>query len=101
MTFSCCGSKDFLSALERYTILLCGVETHICVNQTALDLLRLGYQVHVAADAVSSRKESNYRIGLDRMRQAGAVITSTEMAVFEMLRDAAAPEFKRILELVK
>lgn len=103
-TFSCCGKKGFVAALEKLGhpgVILCGVEAHICVNQTVLDLLRLSYQVYVVADAVSSRKESNYRIGLERMSQAGAVIISTEMAVFELLRDAAAPEFKKILELVK
>jgi nicotinamidase-related amidase len=104
MTFSCCGAEEFVAALDetgRRSVLVCGVETHICVNQTAHDLLESGYRVHIAADAVSSRQESDWLAGLDKMRESGAVITSVEMAIFEMLRDAAAPEFRRILELVK
>jgi nicotinamidase-related amidase len=103
-TFSCCGTKSFMDALEklnRKTVLLCGVETHICINQTAHDLLRIGYNVQAAADAISSRKESDYHIGLDKMRQLGVTITSIEAVIFEMLKDAAAPEFKKILEVVK
>ena len=104
MTFSCCGVEAFRAAVERIernTVLLCGVETHICVNQTAHDLAALGYRVHVAADAVSSRRESDWQIGLEKMRQSGVIVTSTEAAIFELLKDAAAPEFKAILELVK
>lgn len=103
-TFSCCGVKEFERAITRHgypTVLICGIEAHICMNQTVLDLLRLKYNVHVAADAVSSRKESDYKTGIDKMREAGAVITSTETSIFELLRDAAAPEFKTILGLVK
>jgi nicotinamidase-related amidase len=101
-TFSCCGSREFENKLHgRLQFLLCGAETHICLNQTALDLLRLQYDVQIAADAVSSRTESDYLIGLQKLSQAGVTITSTEAAIFELLRDAAVPEFKRILELVK
>lgn len=103
-TFSCCGVEPFAASLEklgRKKVLMCGVETHICVNQTAHDLLDIGYNIHVPADAVSSRQENNWRIGLDKMRQSGVIITSVEMATFELLRDAACPEFKQILELVK
>ncbi|MBI2841798.1 MAG: hydrolase [Armatimonadetes bacterium] len=104
MTFSCCGVGDFLAALERRgrrTVLLCGIEAHICVNQTAHDLLGLGYKVHVAADAISSREEGNWRLGIEKMRQAGAVITTAEMSIFELLKDASASEFKQILQIVK
>ncbi|HOK54814.1 MAG TPA: hydrolase [Armatimonadota bacterium] len=103
MTFSCC-TEQFnarLSQLGHNTVLLCGVETHVCLNQTALDLIQLGYKVQLAADAVSSRKESDYKIGLEKLRGAGVVITSTEAAIFELLRDAAAPEFRNILRIIK
>lgn len=104
--FSCFGSDVFCSLLKRLpgnrtTVLLCGMESHICVTQTALSALREGYLVHVASDAVSSRTEWNWRIGLDRMRAAGAVISSTEMMVYELLRSSGAPEFKELLPYLK
>ena len=104
--FSCFGSDVFCSALKRVpgnrnTVLLCGMETHICVAQTALAALREGYLVHVAADAVSSRTELNWQIGLDRMRAAGAVISSTEMIIYEALRSSGTSEFKDILKYLK
>src|SRR5260221_4087577 len=99
LMFSCFGSDVFCSLLKRLpgqrtTILLCGMETHICVMQTALGALRDGYLVHVAADAVSSRPELNWRIGLDRMRAAGAIVSSTEMIIYELLRSSHAPTFR-------
>jgi nicotinamidase-related amidase len=104
--FSCFGSDVFCSALKRVpgnrnTVLLCGMETHICVAQTALAALREGYLVHVAADAVSSRTELNWKIGLDRMRAAGAVISSTEMMIYEALRSSGTSEFKDMLKHLK
>ena len=78
--------------------MLCGIEAHVCVTQTCLDLLDKGFRVFVAADAVSSRTPENYRFGLDRMRAAGAVIVSTEMVLFELLGQAGTAEFKQILE---
>ena len=106
LMFSCFGSDVFCSLLKRLpgprtTVLLCGMETHICVMQTALAALREGYLVHVAADAVSSRTESNWRIGLDRMRAAGAVISSAEMMIYELLRSSGAPAFKELLPYLK
>ncbi len=104
MTFSCCGSVDFvskLSSIGRRTVVICGIETHVCINQTALDLIDDGYSVQIVADAVSSRRESDWRMGLEKLRQAGAVITTTEAAILEILRDAAAHERKAILESVK
>jgi nicotinamidase-related amidase len=104
MTFSCLGEESFLRSLKemnRSQILICGVETHICVNQTAHGLLSLDLGVHIARDAVSSRKESNWQVGIEKMRDSGCVITSTETAIFEMVRDASTPEFKKILPLVK
>lgn len=104
--FSCFGSDTFCSMLKRLpgqrtTVLLCGMETHICVMQTALAALREGYVVHVASDAVSSRTEWNWRVGLDRMRAAGAVISSTEMMTYELLRSSGAPAFKELLPYLK
>jgi nicotinamidase-related amidase len=104
--FSCFGSEAFCSMLKRLpgnrnTVLLCGMESHICVMQTALGALREGYIVHVASDAVSSRTEWNWKIGLDRMRAAGAVISSTEMILFELLRSSGSPAFKELLPYLK
>lgn len=102
--FSCMQCHEFADALEEHKpeqVIICGVEAHVCVSQTALDLLDSGYFVHIAADAVSSRTSDNKSIALDRIRSSGATITSTESAIFELVRDAARPEFKRILPLVK
>ena len=104
MTFSCAGTDAFIEALSstgRTRVLLCGVETHICVAQTALDLIALGYQVHCAADAVSSRSLERHKLGMEKMRDAGVTPCAAEAAVFELLRDAGAPEFKSIHALVK
>lgn len=104
--FSCFGSDVFCSVLKRLpgnrnTVLVCGMESHICVTQTALGALREGYIVHVASDAVSSRTEWNWKIGLERMRAAGAVISSTEMMIYELLRSSGAPAFKELLPYLK
>lgn len=104
--FSCFGSDAFCSMLKRLpgqrtTVLLCGMEAHICVMQTALGALREGYLVHVAADAVSSRTELNWQIGLNRMRSAGAIVSSTEMMIYELLRSSGAPAFKELLPYLK
>ena len=86
---------------RRNTVLLCGMESHICVAQTALAALREGYLVHVASEAVSSRTEWNWKIGLGRMRAAGAVISSTEMIIYELLRSSGTEEFKKMLQHLK
>jgi nicotinamidase-related amidase len=104
--FSCFGSEVFCSLLKRLpgnrnTVILCGMESHICVMQTALSALREGYIVHVASDAVSSRTELNWKIGLERMRTAGAILSSTEMAIYELLRSSGAPAFKELLPYLK
>jgi nicotinamidase-related amidase len=104
LAFSACGAAGFVAALEQRKVseaILCGIEAHVCVSQTCLDLLEKGFRVFVAADAVSSRTPENYRSGLDRMRAAGAVIVSTEMVLFELLERAGTDEFKQILNLVK
>jgi len=104
--FSCFGSDAFCSLLKRLpgnrnTLLLCGMESHICVMQTALGALREGYIVHVASDGVSSRTEWNWKIGLERMRAAGAILSSTEMIIYELLRSSGAPAFKELLPHLK
>ena len=104
--FSCFGSDVFCTLLKRLpgnrnTLLLCGMESHICVMQTALAALREGYIVHIASDAVSSRTEWNWKIGLDRMRAAGAVISSTEMMIYELMRSSSSPAFKELLPHLK
>ena len=104
LCFSCCGCSDFVDALEvtqRRQVLLVGIEAHVCIYQTAADLLARGYHVEIVADAVSSRSAENRQIGLDRMRALGAGITSTEMALFELLKVAEGPQFKAILALVR
>lgn len=103
-TFSCCGVSlftDALKSLGRQQVLITGIETHVCVYQTTLDLLADGYEVQVVADAVSSRTPENRHLGLTRMKDAGAVLTGTEMALFELLRVAERPEFKQIAKIVK
>jgi nicotinamidase-related amidase len=104
--FSCFGSDAFCMLLKRLpgnrnTLLLCGMESHICVGQTALAALREGYLVHVASDAVSSRTEWNWKIGLERMHAAGAVISSTEMIIYELMRSSSSPAFKEMLPHLK
>lgn len=103
-SFSCCGDECFigaLSSLNRKQVLLAGIETHVCVYQTAVDLVGMGYEAHIVADAVSSRTKENKKIGLERMREIGASLTSTETALFELLRTARADKFKEIARIVK
>ena len=104
--FSCFGSDSFRSAIkalprQRNTVLLCGMEAHICVMQTALGALSDGYLVHVVSDAVGSRTEANWKVGLDRLRAAGAVISSTEMMIYELLRCSGTAQFKELLPHLK
>jgi nicotinamidase-related amidase len=84
----------------REQALVCGVETHVCVNQTVLDLLDRGIEVHVARDAVGSRSEENHEVGLRKAERSGAVITSVETALFELLGKAGTDEFKRVQKLI-
>lgn len=102
--FSCCGSDEFTAALKatgRPRVLLAGIEAHVCVQQTAIDLLDRGLFVYVCADAVTSRRELDYRVGLERMRDCGAVITTVESAAFEILRQAGTDTFKSCLPYLK
>jgi nicotinamidase-related amidase len=102
--FSCCGLKEFndkINALVRKEVLLCGIEAHVCIYQTAIELIASGKEVHVIADAVSSRTSGNKAIAIQRMSAEGAKISSTEMALFELLKTAEHPQFKEIIKLVK
>ena len=103
-TLSCCGAAGFALQLERLgrrQAVVCGLETHACVNQTTHDLLDRGYQVHLPYDALSSRFEGDHARAWEKMIGSGAVPTSVEMACLEWVRTAEAPEFKRIQQLVK
>jgi nicotinamidase-related amidase len=102
--FSSCGAGEFVARLEAACarqVLLCGVEAHVCVNQTAHDLLARGYQVHLLTDCISSRAEQNRRVGVEKMLRSGALPSSTELALFELMRDARHEQFKTIQKLIK
>jgi nicotinamidase-related amidase len=102
--FSCCGDEKIMKALkaaDRRQVLLCGIEAHVCVYQTAIDLLAFGYEVHLVADAVSSRTVMNREIGIAKMRDRGAHLASTEMVLFELIRTAEDAKFKEIFKIVK
>ncbi|MDD5222514.1 MAG: hydrolase [bacterium] len=98
--FLCPTFSEQVKKPGRNALVLAGVENHICVAQTALHALP-GFNVHVVSDAVSSRTPENRNVGIERMRQFGAVITSTEMLIFELLKQAGTEEFKAVLPLVK
>ena len=103
-SFSCCDNDLFMQRLEGLhpeNVLLAGIEAHICVYQTARDLVRSGYRVEIIADAVSSRTPENKHIGLEKSRQAGALVTGTETALFELLKTAKHDRFKEMLTIVK
>jgi hypothetical protein len=103
-TFDCFGEPRFERAVEKHgprTVVLAGIEAHVCIVQTALEALRRGYQVHVLEDAVSSRADWMARNALRRMARAGVVVSNSESAMFEVVGDSAGPLFKRMLFLVK
>lgn len=102
--FSAVREPAFLLALRQTgakQVLLAGIETHVCVFQTGLDLLDAGYTVHVLRDAVFSRTAENHQLGLQRLHDAGAIISSVEMALFELIRTSAHPQFRTISRLIK
>jgi nicotinamidase-related amidase len=104
MSFSCSGAPGLFDDLKNRNIeqvVLCGVESHVCVMQTALDLIADDFQVHVAADAVSSRREFDFNIALNRMRTNGAEVTLTESVLFELLEVCGTDQFKAVSKLVK
>lgn len=103
-TFHCCGAPGLVEGLSSRGVrhvTLAGIEAHVCVAQTALELLRLGYAVQVPADAVGSRFAIDHEFALRRLERAGAVVTTTESALFEWTEDAGHPRFKEISALVK
>ena len=102
--FSSCGSGEFLSALAETKIkqvLVCGIEAHICVLQTTLDLLERGFDVFLLVDCITSRKPENKEAALARLAQAGAICSTLEMSLFEMMESADSPQFKAIQKLIK
>jgi len=104
MTFSCCGESPFperLKALGKKQVIVTGMEAHVCVLQTVIELVDAGYHVHLVKDAVMSRRKENWRVGIEAATAAGAVITSTEAAMFQLLRVAGSDEFKRLSKLVR
>jgi nicotinamidase-related amidase len=104
MSFSCCRNDRFmqeLKSLNRKQVLITGIEAHICVYQTAADLVELGYEVQVVTDAVSSRTIADKKIGLQKMGDSGVSMTSVETALFELLKVAEGEQFKEILRIVK
>jgi nicotinamidase-related amidase len=103
-SFSCCGDEQFidrLNTLNCSNILLCGIETHVCIYQTALGLMAKSKYVTVVADAVSSRTPENKQLALNRMKSKGVDISSVEMTLFELLKTAKHPQFRDIAKLVK
>jgi len=104
MSFSCSGAGNLFAELKEKNIsqvVVCGIESHVCVQQTVLDLIANGFQVDVAADAISSRKQFDYEIALHRMRTNGAEVTTTESILFELLNVCGTDEFKAVSKLVK
>lgn len=104
LSFSCCQCDEFwqqLAELDVPKVLLCGIESHVCIQQTAIDLLSAGYRVYLAVDALGARFEIDHTTALRRMDSAGATLTTTEAALFEFCEVAGSPEFKQLSALVK
>jgi nicotinamidase-related amidase len=104
LSFSCQGDNNFMRALKssgRRQVLVSGIESHVCVYQTVRDLIDLGYEVHVVTDTVSSRTVENRDIAFNLMSRMGAVLTSTETVLFELLKIAEGEKFKKISQIVK
>lgn len=104
ITYSCLDTEEIKNALEeqnKKTVILAGMESHICVMQTARDLIASGYNVCLVADCTGSRTEFNYQIGLERMKQEGVYVTSVESVLFELLKKAGTAEFKAVSRLIK
>lgn len=103
-SFSSIGAREFMTKLEetgKRQILVCGIEAHICVNQTTHDLIALGLQVHLLTDCITARQESNKTVAFTKMQASGALPSTTEMALFELMRDAEHRQFKTIQKLIK
>ncbi len=104
VTFSCCSEEAFVQRvydMGRDTLLLTGLEAHVCVQQTALDAMNLGYKVHVVSDAVTSRHRQDWTVAMDKLRMAGAIVSSTEMLAYELLGRGGTPQFKEAMHYLK
>ncbi len=104
LSFSCAGCEPFVEQLDvesRWQVVVAGIETHVCVQQTVLDLLARGFEPYVVADAVGARGELDHQIALRRMEAAGATVTTTESVMFEWCQRAGTPQFKQISQLVR
>lgn len=104
MVFSCCAVEPFIQRVYdsgRDTLILVGMEAHVCIAQTALDALNMGYRTHVVQDAVTSRHPSDYSTAMEKLRHAGAIITSTEMVAYELIGEAGTPQFKQTMEFLR
>lgn len=104
VAFSCWGVDTFrtrLTATGARQVILVGIEAHVCVLMSALDLLATGYRVQIVADAVTSRTQANWRLAMDYLRQAGAVVTTTETALFQLLRQADSDDFRELARLIR
>lgn len=103
-SFDCCGNKQFNDKLKKFrkkNIIIIGIETHICVTQTAESLIEQGYNVHIAADCISARKPVDHHIGIERMKQIGANLATWEMIVYKFLKSKENKCFKDVLEVLK
>ncbi|MBI9090024.1 MAG: hydrolase [Desulfobacterium sp.] len=103
-SFSCCGNPGFMerfSLINRDQVLLTGIESHICVYQTGMDLLQRGFEVQVVTDCVSSRTLENKTLGIERIKQSGGAATSCEMVLFELMKAAQGETFKRLVKVIK
>ena len=102
--FSCCASPEFIQRVYdtgRDTLIITGVEGHVCIQQTTLDALNLGYKVHVVSDAVTSRRPHDLDVAMEKLRHAGAIISSTEMIAYEWLGEGGTPQFKAAMQHLK
>lgn len=103
-SFSCCGEDAFMDAvtgMQRRQILVAGIETHICVMHTCLDLIDMHYDVHLLVDCVSSRSPENRWVGIERIREAGAAVSSVETALFELMKVASGDAFRKIINIIR
>ena len=104
MTFSCCGSTEFVEAIKstgRTQVIITGMETHVCVLQTVIELREAGFCVHIVKDALMSRSKQNWQTAIQAMTLAGAIPTCTEAAMFQLLKIAGTDEFKKLSKLVR
>jgi nicotinamidase-related amidase len=104
VSFGCCGEPDFLEALKetgRSQVIVTGMEAHVCVYQTVLGLLEDGYHVHLLSDSICSRSKADYLSGVANAGQAGAVVTTAETVLFQMLQESTHEQFKAVSKLVK